>query len=248
MIPVLRPLIVLILAALAAKLQAATPAGANGIILDSGDSAGEQGWSVDIDGNLAIVGAPFFQGGHAFIFDVNTGQLLQRLTARDPQADDLFGFSVAIDNGLAVVASGQSNSAYIFDVNTGQQLQKLVPPQIPNTRFVRSVDISGGRAVLGVPDAQSAGPFPQDAGAAFLYDARSGNLLHQFNGPTTGFKCNYGAKVAIEGNTLAISSPSDFTRDDVQVFDAASGQLQWSYGYNTNGQQLGVKDIAIDAG
>lgn len=244
---ILSLLLVLTIAALAPKLQAAPPS-TNPVVLDSGEAFGEQGWSVDISGNLAIVGAPFYNGGQAFIFDVNTGQLLHRLTPRDPQANALFGFSVAIDDGLAVVAAGQRNVAYTFDVNTGMQLQRLVPPQIVYNHFVRSVDISDGRAILGVPLAQSSGSFPQDAGAAYLYDARTGSLLRQFNGPTTAFKREFGSNVAIEGNTLAIRSASDFGRDDLRVYDATTGQLQWSYGYGTNGQQLQVKDIAIDNG
>jgi outer membrane protein assembly factor BamB len=228
-----------------ANLQAA--ADPDSVVLDSGDAAGEQGWSVDVSGDLAIVGAPFYNGGHAFIFDVNSGQLLHRLTPEDPSANALFGFSVAIDDGLAVVASGQRNAAYIFDANTGQQLRKLTPISNAN-HFVRSVDISNGVAVLGVPQAPSSGPFPRDAGAAFVYEALSGNLLHRFNGPTTFAKRQFGSRVEIEGQTLAISSPSSFTRHDVQVFDALTGQFQWSYGYATTGQQLEVKDIAIDDG
>jgi outer membrane protein assembly factor BamB len=242
-------LIALILGMLAVNLKAGQPSPtiSDWVVLDSGDPAGELGWSVDISGNLAIVGAPFYNGGHAFIFDVNSGQLLHRLAASGPTPSDLFGFSVAIDDGLAVVAEGQDNAAYIFDVNTGQQLHKLTPVSNPN-HFVRTVDISDGIAVLGVP--QVTGRFSRPAGAAFVYDALSGSLLHRINNTSDEFaKQSFGSRVDIEGRTLAITSPSVLAeRDDVQVFDAVTGQLQWSYGYETTGQRLGIMDLAIDDG
>jgi hypothetical protein len=91
---------------LTACLAASAPAVNPPLVFDRGDSDGHQGFSVDISGNLAIISAPYKGGGHAFIFDLTTGTLLHRLTASDSSDNSLFGFSVAIDHGLAVVASG----------------------------------------------------------------------------------------------------------------------------------------------
>jgi outer membrane protein assembly factor BamB len=234
-----------ILACLAPELPAVPPSPTNPqwVALDAGTMQPELGWAVDISGDRAIVGAPFLSGGSAYVFDVNTGQLIRRLVPNDPSADALFGFSVAIDDNLAVISAGQRSAAYIFDVKTGQQLHKLQPTD--NT-FVRSVDISEGLAVLGLPFEPSAEPFPREAGAAFVYDARAGDLLYRLNGPTHDVKREFASTVAMEGTTLAISSPTDFPREDVYVYDAPTGRLQWTYGYTTTGQPLDVKDIAID--
>lgn len=214
-------------------------------VLDSGERDGQQGWAVDISGNLAIVGAPFYQGGSAYIFDLTTGDLLHRLTASDSSANALFGFSVAIDDGLAVVASGQKNAAYIFDTTTGQQLHKLTPTT-RSSDYVRSVDISNGIAVLGAPTVEFGGAFTTDYGAAFLYNALTGAQIKRINGPTTFNKRGFGRSVAIEGDTVAITSPSFGGRDDVYAVDSHTGSLQWTYGRSTTGGDFFVKDVVID--
>src|SRR5687767_11098881 len=70
------------------------------------DLLGHQGWSVDLSGDRAIVGAPFTQGGYALVFDLTTGSLLHKLQGSDSFDSDLFGFSVAIDGELAIVGEG----------------------------------------------------------------------------------------------------------------------------------------------
>ena len=220
------------------SLSAAPPLGGNPIpeVFDSGDRDGQQGWSVDISGNLAIVGAPYYQGGNAFIFDLTTGGLLHRLTASDSSANALFGFSVAIDGGLAVVGSGQKNAAYIFDTTTGQQLHRLTPTT-GSFDFVRSVDISDGVAVLGTPTIE----------AAFLYNAVTGARISRINGPTTFGKDDFATSVAIEGDTVAITSPGFGGRGDIYIVDSQSGALRWKYGKSTTGEDFYVKDVVIDA-
>jgi outer membrane protein assembly factor BamB len=245
---ILKLLTTFVLGFFASNLHAALPIAGDPkwVALGADASLREQGWSVDISGDLAIVGAPFLFGGSAFVFDVNSGSLIHQLKPSDPISDALFGFSVAIDNDLAVISASQRNAAYVFDVTTGVQLNKLVPPQNGFNYPVRSVDISNGRAVLGVPLAQSSEPFSRDAGAAFVYDARGGNLLYQIDGPTNAFKREFGSTVAIEEHTLAVSSPSDAEQHDIKVYDARTGKLQWSFGYATTGRRLQVKEIAVD--
>lgn len=213
--------------------------GANPEVLDSGEQFGVQGRSVDISGNLAIVGA----NDSAFIFDLTTGNLLHRLKATD--YSDQFGSSVAIDGGLAVVASGQSNAAYIFDTSTGQQLHKLTPTTRPSD-YVRSVDISNGVVVLGTPTVEFAGDFVSDYGAAFLYNALTGNQIKRINGPTTYGKGGFGSSVAIEGGTVAITSPSSQGFGDVYAVDSQTGEVRWTYGRSTTGGAFYAKDVAID--
>lgn len=210
-------------------------------VLDSGDPIGGQGWAVDISGNLAVVGTPFFEGGAAFIFDLTTGELLHRLHPGDPleAGGELFGFSVAIDDGLAIVASGQRNAAYIFDATTGEQRHKLSPTA---SDYVRSVDISNGIAVLGAPSVRFDG---NDYGAAFLYDAVTGIQTNRINGPTTSLKRDFGRVVAVDGDAVAIVSPG-INKDDVYVFDSQTGAYQWKYGASTAGNNFFASDVVIE--
>ena len=95
------------------------------------------GHSVALDGDRALVGA-WYDGnsngdvaGAAYLFDLSTGQQLHKLQASDGAGGDLFGCSVALKDGLAVVGAFAASlpvyaagAAYRFDPVTGQQLQK----------------------------------------------------------------------------------------------------------------------------
>ena len=65
------------------------------------------GLSVDLDGDRALVGAPFDtkDGGSAYIFELTGDDWVQvaHLTAGNPAAGDAFGWSVALDGDRASV-------------------------------------------------------------------------------------------------------------------------------------------------
>ena len=98
--------------------------------LTAGDAAADDtfGFSVSIDGDTAVVGAPFDDdagnfSGSAYVFVRSGTSWTQqaKLTASDAAAGDLFGFSVSIDGDTAVVgvlldddAGTSSGSAYVF--------------------------------------------------------------------------------------------------------------------------------------
>jgi hypothetical protein len=88
------------------------------------------GSSVDIFGNVAVVGARG-QGtvsGAVYLFDVATGVELAKLTPSDLENKDKFGSSVALSNRHLIVGSPQdvdanlnliTGSAYLFDADFG---------------------------------------------------------------------------------------------------------------------------------
>ena len=80
--------------------------------LTASDGAADDtfGRSVAISGNYAIVGANLddddgTRSGSAYIFNVQTGTQLHKLTASDAAANDHFGWSVAIDGNYAIVGA-----------------------------------------------------------------------------------------------------------------------------------------------
>ncbi len=95
------------------------------------DGAAEDffGWSVSISGNYAISGAKGdddngWAAGSAYLFDVNTGDQIDKLLPDDGAAEDYFGNSVAISGNKAIVgANGDddqgawSGSGYLFNLN-----------------------------------------------------------------------------------------------------------------------------------
>lgn len=89
------------------------------------------GFSVALNGNLALVGAYHADAlgansGAAYLMDVTTGDVVRKLLAPDGTVGDLFGYGVALANGVAVVGAvhdddlgGESGAAYLFKGITG---------------------------------------------------------------------------------------------------------------------------------
>ena len=87
------------------------------------------GYSVCLDGNVALVGAVFDDdngdaSGSASLFDVTSGQELLKLIASDGARSDQFGHNVSLDGDLALLGAWgnddngfSSGSAYIFDLH-----------------------------------------------------------------------------------------------------------------------------------
>jgi outer membrane protein assembly factor BamB len=136
------------------------------------------GYSVAVDGNIVIVGAPQIATdgtGAAYLFDVRTGQELRKLTAHDSATTDRFGVSVAISGNTAIVGTrtvDNLGSAYLFDVTTGQQLAKILPsaPTVDDRFFGHSVAINGDRAIVGMPGYQPCCQVMLPPGSAFVFD------------------------------------------------------------------------------
>jgi len=129
--------------------------------LTAADSApGDQfGYSVAIDGDYAIVGAPA-EGDHrgsAYVFKRGWGWIeLAKLTAGDGLSGDEFGYLVAIDGEYAIVGAPSSDSytgaAYIFarDGTTWVEQARLTAADAEEyDQFGASVAISGEYAVVG---------------------------------------------------------------------------------------------------
>jgi FG-GAP repeat protein len=130
------------------------------------------GNSVAIDGNLALVGAPYAEA--AYLYNVSTGQQLRIITAADGYTGSFFGTSVAISGNLAVIGAAnnsgpvsQSGAVYLFDLTTGQQIDKVFPSngQV-SAQFGNAVAAYQNRIVVG---AYTASNPTFTSGAAYLY-------------------------------------------------------------------------------
>lgn len=147
------------------------------------------GYSVDIKGNVAIVGAPFdddlgSNSGSAYIFRFNGFAWIQeyKLIAFDGNAGDEYGHSVSINDTVAVVGAYRSNNGnpgngavYVYRYNgiSWNQMQKLTAPaaQIDDF-FGYSVDLHKDRIIAGCYQDDDMGV---NSGSAFVF---------QFNGTT----------------------------------------------------------------
>jgi len=153
-------------------------------MLDAGD---QYGWSIAIDGSVAVVGARLdddngFEAGAAYVFrfDGVSWQFEQKLTAILGESFDLFGSDVDVSGDLVVVGAWQnpstgSGAAYVFRYNNAttlwEQEQKLTAgPAAMNDDFGWSVGIDGDLIAVGARGDDEAA---LDAGAihVFRYDS-----------------------------------------------------------------------------
>ena len=92
---------------------------------------------------------------------------------------------------------------YYLDATNGNLLHTFLSP-IPGVEgeFGTSVSISGNNILIGSND--DAGVFA--AGAAYLFDATTGNLLQTFLNPTPEVFDLFGDDVSISGNNILIGA------------------------------------------
>ncbi len=183
------------------------------------------GYSVDIDGDYAVVGAYYDSNrkGAAYIFKRNGAawNAIAKLTADDGDAADWFGCSVAIDGNNAVIgaeyADGISVSgtgaAYVYRLENGvwTQKQKLLSHWDHRTSFGCSVSLDGDYALIGAKSEYVGGQY---AGAAFVFKW-DGNLWEEENRfyADDGYGTDYfGGSVSLYGDYALIGAVGD---DDV---------------------------------
>ena len=196
------------------------------------------GYSVAMDGTNVLVGAPWDdtgagEAGVAYLFNASTGQLIHTFLNPSPDANDQFGYSVAIGGRNVVIGAlnddslATGGSAYLFDANTGSQLGGFRNP-IPGTfqDFGASVAVDGSNVVIGAPRAVVESI---SAGAGYLYDANARQLLQTFANPAPDSSDRFGDSVAIAGSNVVIGAWWDDTEATdagaAYLFDASTGQL-----------------------
>lgn len=186
------------------------------------------GYSVAIDGNLAIVGAYGAaswrgknDGGAAYIFELQSGEWkqIQLLQPSDLVASDYFGYSVAISGNLAIVgaymaeAPGKTNAgaAYIFALEDGKwvQKQKLQPGELAaNDYFGYSVAIENDTAMVGAYLREDDGN--ANAGAVYVFELESDQWTQkQKLKPREQLLANeyFGWSVSISGELAVVGAP-----------------------------------------
>ena len=147
------------------------------------------GYSVAIDGNTAVVGAPGSNSnaGAAYVFvfteaDDDDGVWSQaaKLTASVPAANDEFGISVAIDGETIVVGAHQNDAdendndegaAYVFTRVSGiwgQKAKLTASDAAENDEFGISVAVHGETVVVGA-HLDNANDDDADSGAAYVF-------------------------------------------------------------------------------
>lgn len=183
-----------------------------------------------------------------------------KLLAEDGQAGDLFGRSVDVDGGWAVVGApmaGNDGAAYVFgrDTDGGWSQQAGLVPSVPvYTEWVgRSVAIEAETALVGAPGAGG-----RDSGSVhvFEHDGDGGWPEQAVLGTgDDGNQAFLGMSVAISGDTIVAGAPAAsgsgagfaFVRDSDGTWGAPTvlDSLAMDSG-DAAGQAVGVSgDVAV---
>jgi len=200
-------------------------------------SAGDQfGAAVAGIGANILVGAPGHHAGlnqlaigAVYLFDGANGAMLQAFQDPRGPGETEFGAAVASIEGAVVVGSPAyscPNVVYVFDAVSGAVLLTLQapPPSDCSPRFGSTVAAGSGAILVADPISKASG---EVAGAVYLFDATSGQLLQTFVEPTPGYGDAFGDSVAAVGSAVLVGAPieSGARPGAAYLFDATTGVL-----------------------
>jgi len=170
------------------------------ISIADGTNGDNFGFSVAIEGNTLIGGAPqdtpivaqpAFGAAYVFEFNGGTWTQQQKLTASDGTTFDRFGWSVGVSDNVAVVgareddtaAGPDAGSAYVFTrTGTIWTQQQRLEPQDPfnGDRFGVSVALVFGRLAVGAAEKNLTNPNGQ--GAVYTFTLHGPAVFPDFDG------------------------------------------------------------------
>ena len=201
------------------------------------------GLSISISGKLVTVGAPsetadgYQYGGHSYIFNANTGKLIETLTSPNAQYDGEFGNSVAMSGELVTVgapretANGYSGAghAYVFNSMSGKLIEVLTSPNAQDDGyFGYSVFVTGKLVTVGAPQETADGNY--QAGHAYLFNSGTGKLIANLTSPNAQIEGFFGLSVSASGKLVTVGAPQETADGYAQaghayVFNANTGKL-----------------------
>jgi len=197
------------------------------LVADDGYDEDYFGWSVDISGGYAIIGAKLANSatstncGAAYIFTKRFGAWTQQARLEgDDDYNSQFGYSVSIDGDNAVVGEiyydtpllSNKGRVYIFtrSISTWSQLQELEASDgTGDDRFGSSVSIDGDYLIVGAKGENIVDLISLDAGAAYIfkYDGSSWIQQDKITASVRKEDAEFGTCVSISGNYVIIGAP-----------------------------------------
>ena len=226
-------------------------------------AAGDEfGWGLAIEGDLALVGAPYNDARgtdsgalYAFVRSGTSWTQQAKLTASDGDADDRFGWFLALNSGTAVVgaladeAKGfASGSAYVFTYNGSswsQQAKLTASDGAGNDQFGAAVAVHRDTAVISAIENDA---FGTNSGAAYVF-VRNGTSWTQqakLNATDAAAGDKFGGwGVAIQYDVAVVGSAfSDSSAVDTgAVYVFARNGTNWSQQRKVVASDPGMGDL-----
>jgi len=207
------------------------------------DAFGNQ---VALDGDVLVVASnPWYaldDFSEVYVYNADTGALVTELLPFGDGVENSgsrgFGMNIAVGSGMIAVSQPifmiepgvLVGAVFLYDAETGAPIDRLIGTDVPSSAwdfFGASVAIHGdtiavGRAVVNLNDGVGA---PQDV---FLFDAQTLAMrAHVLPPVTVSFDDDFGAVIALNGDTLVVCAPGDDSfgqgSGSVFTFDAATG-------------------------
>jgi hypothetical protein len=231
------------------------------------------GWALTAIGDNIIVGTPELRTGtqyngpgRVYVVDGTSGGLVRTINNPhvnpSPSNEDSFGQDVApYGNDILVGALYDDNGGKVFQVNSqdGSFVRTFDNPDgsLGNgnrPQFGVAIDVLGDYLLVGANQSSASGV--NATGAAYLFDLRTGGLVHRFFDPTSQVLGNFGISVALLDDYAIVAAPYDDnegTNGSVYVFDIDSGSLLqtiktplgWSTRFGLEVERVGTDLLAI---
>lgn len=215
------------------------------------------GIGVALTAHHAVVGAPSKdEGGNnrgaVFVFDLENGEEIHKLTPSVVEDLSGFGFSLAASGNLLIVGSlfeddsgTDRGAAYVFDLTTGAEKFRLTASDgADNDSFGTDVALVGNLAVVGAPGQNGL------RGAVYVFDLSTGAQVFKFAPTDLAALDRFGISVGASGSSLIVGAISQSGggnfRGAAYVFDLVTGTQKYKLTASdaADGDQLGT-DVAI---
>jgi hypothetical protein len=201
------------------------------LLAGDGEEGDVFGYSVELDGDTLVVGAPgcdqgvFAAYGAAYVFvrNGNTWTQQARLQHADGWTSDNFGLDVAIDGNTIVASSGWADvaanqnqgAAWVFvrnGITWSQQARLTASDAAKYDEFGRSIAISGETILVGSQTRLGANDYQ---GAAYIFDRSGANWTQtaKLTAPDGAYNDRLGFSVALEGDTAVVGCSGDDLAD-----------------------------------
>ena len=197
------------------------------LIASDGETDDDFGQTVSIDGDYAIIGAPWDDdngdhSGSAYVFkrDGTAWNEEAKLLASDGATGDFFSWSVSIDGDYAIIgAKGDDSeigpgSAYVFKRDGtawNEEAKLLASDGATGDYFGCSVSIDGDYAIIGAEADDG------ERGSAYTFKRTGTSWAEEDKLTASGYL--FGHSVSIDGDYALIGTPWD---DDNGVFSGAT--------------------------
>ncbi len=206
--------------------------------------------TVDMNGGYNYSGA-------VYLYDVQTGNLINSILNPTPYSMEFFGKSKMIVDDTLIIASsdrngGQNNSGavYLYDLQTGNLKYSLINPTPAANDYFGNIMVAKDNFLVtsSVNDSYSG---YTNAGSVYIYDINTGSLLHHITDPNSSSYTLFGQYFNIIDDKLTVYAANSGTTNHqgvLYLYDLATGNLLHTFNNPTpnNFDYFGQDYIIVD--